>query len=187
MVDRARVRLAITIFLIAGLDQLTKSVALASLGSEKRKVFGNFLALHLVFNSGAAFSIAPSRTTLLTAFSMAVAVLIIFRAKDFDNRIWLLAAGLVVGGITGNLIDRIMRAPGALAGSVVDWIELPHWPTFNLADSSIVIGALLAAVLIWREIPSRTDPDHNGDDSDGIAMKDENCDTQFPSKGGQDE
>jgi signal peptidase II len=163
------------------LDQVTKSLALASLGSQKRKVIGNLLALHLVFNSGAAFSIAPSRTTLLTAFSIAVAVLILFRAKDFTNRLWILAAGLVVGGIAGNLIDRIVRTPGALAGSVVDWIELPHWPTFNLADSSIVLGAVLAAVLVLREIPSHTNPDHYRDESD------ENGDTQFPSKGGHDE
>ena len=67
---------------------------------------------------------------------------------------WILAAGLVVGGISGNLIDRVIRAPGALSGQVIDWIELPHWPTFNIADSSIVIGAVLATFLVLREIPT---------------------------------
>jgi signal peptidase II len=113
---------------------------------------GDLLSLHLIYNSGAAFSIAPGRTTLLSAFSLAVLTLILWKAKDFTEPRWILAAGLVSGGITGNLIDHIFRPPGALAGQVVDWIELPHWPTFNLADSSIVIGAILAAILVLREI-----------------------------------
>jgi len=54
---------------------------------------------------------------------------------------------LVLGGIFGNLADRIFRAPGALQGAVVDWIKIPHWPTFNIADSAIVIGVLGVAYL----------------------------------------
>lgn len=101
---------------------------------------------------------------------MVTATLILVRSRSFTSPRWIVAAGLVVGGISGNLIDRIVRAPGALAGQVVDWIELAHWPTFNIADSSIVVGAILAAFLVLREIPtseSRNDFDdgtHKGDE-----------------------
>ena len=68
------------------------------------------------------------------------------------SRGWAVALGLVLGGALGNLADRIFRAPGVLRGHVVDWISLfgpdgEHWPIFNLADSAIVCGAVLAAVL----------------------------------------
>ncbi len=53
-------------------------------------------------------------------------------------------------GRVGNLIDRITRSPGVLRGHVVDWIQLPHWPIFNVADSSIVCGAILAVLLAMR-------------------------------------
>ena len=96
---------------------------------------------------------AENRTILLSAFSLVAALLILRKAAHFTCPGWLLAAGLVGGGICGNLIDRMLRAPGALRGAVVDWIEVTHWPTFNLADSSIVVGAVLAAVLVLRNIP----------------------------------
>ena len=65
---------------------------------------------------------------------------------------WAVALGLILGGAFGNLVDRIFRDPGVFRGHVVDWISLfgpdgAHWPIFNLADSAIVCGAVLAAVL----------------------------------------
>lgn len=149
-------QLLFTLFLVAGLDSATKSLALATLGDKSVRVIGNLLTFHLRYNSGAAFSIATNRTTLLSAFSLAVATLILIRASRMTHRGWITGAGLAVGGIAGNMIDRIMRPPGALSGQVIDWIEIPHWPTFNLADSSIVIGAILVAVLVIRNIPPET-------------------------------
>ncbi len=149
----SRRQLILTIFFVAGLDSISKSLALAHLGAKPVRVIGSFLTLHLRYNSGAAFSIAANRTALLSAFSLAVATLIMVRSARMTRRSWLYGAGLVVGGISGNLIDRIFRPPGALSGQVVDWIEIAHWPTFNLADSSIVVGAILVAVLVLRNIP----------------------------------
>ncbi|HEY0717934.1 MAG TPA: signal peptidase II, partial [Streptosporangiaceae bacterium] len=60
---------------------------------------------------------------------------------------WAITLGLLLGGATGNLADRIFRAPGLFRGDVVDWLELPHWPVFNLADSAIVCGGVLAVLL----------------------------------------
>jgi signal peptidase II len=60
--------------------------------------------------------------------------------------------GLVLGGIFGNLTDRIFRSPGGLQGEVVDWIQIPNWPVFNIADSAVVCGAILITVLNWKNI-----------------------------------
>ena len=65
---------------------------------------------------------------------------------------WAIALGLVLGGALGNLADRLLRAPGVGRGYVVDWISLfgpygTHWPIFNLADSAICCGAVLAGLL----------------------------------------
>jgi len=60
---------------------------------------------------------------------------------------WAVTLGLLLGGATGNLTDRLLRAPGPLRGYVVDWIQLPHWPVFNISDSCIVCGGILAVLL----------------------------------------
>jgi signal peptidase II len=57
-----------------------------------------------------------------------------------------------MGGILGNLTDRIFREPGLLRGHVIDWLQLPHWPIFNIADSAIVIAAVISMVLSARNI-----------------------------------
>jgi len=108
----------------------------------------------LAFNSGAAFSVATHLTVLLSLFSIFVAGFILARSRTFTDRRWILGAQLIVGGIGGNLMDRIFRSPHAFSGRVVDWIHAWHWPTFNLADSSIVVGAALVAVLTIRNIPA---------------------------------
>jgi signal peptidase II len=60
--------------------------------------------------------------------------------------------GLTLGGIFGNLADRIFREPGRLQGEVVDWIALPNWPIFNIADSAVVSAAILVTVLSFKNI-----------------------------------
>jgi signal peptidase II len=81
-----------------------------------------------------------------------VVVVIVRTASRLQSRSWAVALGLILGGALGNLVDRIFRAPGVFRGYVVDWISLfgpygAHWPIFNLADSAIVCGAILAAGL----------------------------------------
>lgn len=65
---------------------------------------------------------------------------------------WAVALGLALGGIFGNLADRIFREPGMLRGEVVDWIQLPNWPIFNIADSSVVCAAFLVTILSIKNI-----------------------------------
>ena len=115
---------------------------------------GEFLTLRIAFNSGAAFSVATNHTVLLSCFSIFVAGVILIKSRNFTSRPWIIGSALIIGGIAGNLCDRIVRVPHALSGQVVDWIHLTHWPTFNLADSSIVTGAALIAALTLRNVPA---------------------------------
>ena len=117
---------------------------------------GTWLRLIYVENTGAAFSLATSKTIFLSVFAMAAAAGIFFFASRIDSNRWALALGLVLGGIFGNLTDRIFRSPGGLQGPVVDWISFSFWPTFNIADSGVVVGVMTIVWLISKNIPSRS-------------------------------
>jgi signal peptidase II len=148
--------LAVTAFSIFLVDYLTKLAAVSFLADGQIKVLGNFLKFELIYNTGAAFSLATSKTIFLSTFSMLVAAGIFYFAARVDSQKWALALGSVLGGIFGNLSDRIFRSPGGLQGPVVDWISIPHWPVFNIADSAVVIGVLSVASLTWAKIPPRS-------------------------------
>lgn len=144
-------------------------MALEFLGDEPKKILGSLLQFHLAYNSGAAFSLAPSATLFFSLFSLIIAATTLRLVRNLESKPWAVVAGLVLGGIAGNLLDRIFRPPGFLRGSVVDWIQIPHWPTFNLADSSIFIAAILACILSIRNIqpipvkPTQTKEDEKHD------------------------
>jgi signal peptidase II len=110
------------------------------------------LTLVLTRNAGAAFSIGTGQTIVFTLVALAVVVVIARTARSLVSRGWAVALGLLLGGALGNLTDRVFRAPAPLRGHVVDWIELPHWPVFNLADSAIVCGGVLALLLALQGI-----------------------------------
>ena len=116
------------------------------------KVIGSFLQLNFARNSGAAFSFAPGATIFLSFFALIVLGGILYFMPSLTSKGWAVVLGLVMGGILGNLTDRIFREPGLLRGHVVDWLQLPHWPIFNIADSAIVIAALISMVLSARNI-----------------------------------
>jgi signal peptidase II len=105
-----------------------------------------------VKNPGAAFGIGAGSTIIFTIFALSVLVIITRYATQLTSKGWAVVCGLVLGGILGNLTDRIFREPGFLQGHVIDWIQIPNWPVFNIADSAIVIAALIAIVLTIRDI-----------------------------------
>ena len=116
-------------------------------------LLGGFLKLCESRNPGAAFSIGgPSETIVFTAIAVGVIIFIVRASRRIYSLAWAVALGLLLGGAMGNLADRIFRAPGPFRGWVVDWIELPHWPVFNLADSSIVCGGALMVLIAARGI-----------------------------------
>ncbi len=134
-------------------DFATKTWALANLDSSNPiKVIGSFLQLTLVKNSGAAFSFAQGATALFSIFACLVVAAIAYYSPRITSKGWAIVLGLALGGILGNLSDRIFREPGFFTGHVIDWIELPNWPVFNIADSAIVVAAAIAVVLSIKDI-----------------------------------
>jgi len=150
-------RLFATAWTIWLVDFLTKAWALSTLTSNPRPIVGRFLQFVLVKNSGAAFSFATGFTIFFTLVAFAVVVAVTFFAPRVTSQGWLIAMGLLLGGVLGNLTDRIVREPGFLSGYVIDWIEIPHWPVFNLADSAITVAAALAFILSLRNISPITE------------------------------
>ena len=135
------------------LDFATKSWALNTLDSRNPvKLIGNFLQLTLLKNSGAAFSLAQGATIIFTFFAISVVAAMAYYSIKITSFGWSIVLGLALGGILGNLTDRIFRAPGFFTGHVIDWIQLPNWPVFNLADSAIVVAASIAVILSIRNI-----------------------------------
>jgi signal peptidase II len=134
-------------------DQLTKAWASANLQPDQpRELLGSVLQLNLTRNPGAAFSIATGATWVLTLIASAVVVFILFTVRRLGSRGWALALGLLLGGSLGNLTDRLFRAPGPGRGHVVDFLQLPNFPIFNIGDSAIVTAAVLIAVLAFRGV-----------------------------------
>jgi signal peptidase II len=137
-------------------DFATKTWALHSLSSQPRKIISSFLQFTLVHNSGAAFSFATGFTFAFSLLALAVVIAVIYYAPKLTSHGWQIAIGLLLGGVLGNLTDRIFREPSFLSGHVIDWIQIPHWPVFNIADSAICIAAAIAFVLSMRNVPPIT-------------------------------
>jgi signal peptidase II len=137
--------------IVLAADLISKSVVVATLsGRPPVRLLGGLLKLTESRNPGAAFSIGPSMTVVFSAIAVGVIVFILRTSRRIRSRAWAICLGLLLGGATGNLADRLFRYPGPFRGNVVDWIWLPHWPVFNLADSSIVGGGVLAVLLAVR-------------------------------------
>jgi signal peptidase II len=127
---------------------------------EPIKVLGEFLQLSYSTNSGAAFSLFTDATLFLSSLKLAVVGFIIFYIRKVTRPVWSLGFALLLGGVLGNLYDRILRPPGLWRGEVIDWIELPNWPTFNIADSAIVSAGILMTILAMRNIPTTLPPEN---------------------------
>ena len=117
-------------------------------------VIGDWVQLRLVYNQGAAFGLDVGEYSRWVFFGLAVIALIVLgsmvRSTRPGDRFRLLALALVCGGAAGNLIDRIRSAQG-----VVDFVDIGvglwRWPTFNVADSAITVGAIALALSLWQE------------------------------------
>lgn len=150
---RLFVVLVVAALVVYAADQLAKAWALAHLDPDRpQDVIGSLVRFDLTRNAGAAFSIATGATWVLTLIAAAVVVVIIVTSRRLGSSGWAWALGLLLGGSVGNLTDRMVRAPGPGRGHVVDFIELPHWPIFNIADSAIVTAAVLIGLLAVRGI-----------------------------------
>jgi signal peptidase II len=122
-------------------------------------LLGSVLQLDYTRNGGAAFSLGGTGyTVVFSLIAVGVVTVILRLARKLFSVRWAIALGLLLGGALGNLTDRIARAPGVFRGWVVDFIEVPHWPIFNLADSAICVGGALMVLLAFRGLhPDGTD------------------------------
>ena len=142
-----------TALTVLALDIISKVAVVANLSDRSPvRLLGGFLTLLVSRNPGAAFSIGTSMTVVFSVIAVSVIVVILRTSRRIRSIPWAITLGLLLGGATGNLIDRILRYPGLFRGYVVDWIEIPHWPVFNLADSAIVCGGVLAVLLSARGV-----------------------------------
>lgn len=141
-------------FVVWFLDLLTKQWALSALADHRpRHVIGSFLQLWLTWNPGAAFSMGTGATWLFTIFSSVIVIVVVVKANTLRNGWWVLGFGGLLGGALGNLTDRLFRAPGFPQGQVVDFIALPNFPVFNVADSFITCSVILMFWLSFKGIP----------------------------------
>ena len=158
--------LASTAVGIVLIDQVTKAWAVAYLqpriesGEGPIYLIDPLLRLTYVENTGAAWGMGAGYTWIFTIVAVVVGVVIVRFARTITSRAWALALGGLPGGLLGNLIDRLTRPPGPGLGSVVDFIGLPNFPVFNVADIAITCSAVAMIILAWRGIPlSESEPD----------------------------
>ena len=159
------------------IDQVTKAWAVAYLqpriesGEGPLYIIDPLLRLTYVENTGAAWGMGAGYTWIFTIVAVLVGVVIVRFARTITSRAWALALGGLLGGLLGNLIDRLTRPPGPGLGSVVDFIGLPNFPVFNVADMAITCSAVAMIILAWRGIPlSESEP--NGSSSDDSSSND---------------
>jgi signal peptidase II len=131
------------------LDVVTKVLAVDRLEPlVPVRLLGGLLTLRLIRNPGAAFSSGEGFTFVFALAAAAVLVFVLVRlAPRLGHPAWAVALGLLSAGVAGNLVDRLFREPGVLRGHVVDFLQIPHWPIFNVADMCITSAAVLIMVL----------------------------------------
>ena len=151
--SRALAVLGGTAVVAVTLDQVVKELSTNNLvEGEPVRILGGLIYLSLLRNSGAAFSLGSDYTWIFPLVTIAVVVWIGVLSRRLRSLPWAIALGLVLGGALGNLGDRLFRAPGVLHGHVVDMISVfgpygEHFAVFNIADSCLSVGVVLAVIL----------------------------------------
>jgi len=139
--------------MVLALDLATKIAAVSGLqGRPPVLLVDGVLYLVLTRNTGAAFSLGQGYTIVLTLIALLVVGVIVRFARRLGSMSWAIALGMILGGASGNLVDRLFRAPGPFRGAVIDFISVfddsgDAFPVFNVADSALVVGVLLAVIL----------------------------------------
>ncbi len=153
----SRRRLWLVMALVAtgmyAVDLVTKVLAVEHLSDgDTVELLGSFLGLHLTRNPGAAFSTGAGLTIALSLISITAALVVLYLARRLGSQWWAVGLGFLLAGVLGNLTDRLFRAPAPLEGHVVDFIQLPNWPIFNVADICINVAAGVIILQAFRGI-----------------------------------
>ena len=140
----ARRAAAVAVIVLAE-DQLTKELVRSSIAlGQQRRLLPGVTLVHAQ-NSGIAFSLfTGSEVGVVVVAAVIIAAVVAYFARHHQQRWMWLACGLIVGGALGNLVDRLR------VGTVTDFIKLPDWPAFNLADASITLGVLTVLWVVGR-------------------------------------
>jgi len=154
-------RSAILLYAVAAgallLDQLSKALVEHTLSGRPVRVIPGVLSLTYTTNSGGAFGFGESAPWLFAGATIVVSAVIVV-ASTRPMRPWIaVSLGLILGGALGNLADRLANGPG-VSGRVTDFIDLQIWPIFNLADTAIVIGAVILAVASFDGADEHAEP-----------------------------
>jgi signal peptidase II len=163
----ARLVFAAVALLAYAADLGSKQWALSALVDGDKPLIGDWFTLHLTFNPGAAFSTGTGFTIVFTALAMVAVVVVLWLSRRVRSAGWALALGLLLGGVSGNLTDRLVRDPEPFHGHVVDFLMLPNWPVFNIADVCINVAAGLIILQTFRgvRLDGSRDADHAHDAS----------------------
>jgi signal peptidase II len=154
------------------LDQLIKYLVVKNLaGRPPVDLIGSFVQLRYTTNSGGAFSLLTGAPLFFGIMAMLIVGGIVYASRRARPLSMLIVLGLILGGALGNLTDRLLRGEGLLRGEVVDFVKVGIWPVFNLADSCVVVGGILLALLMGRaerdqEQKRDQDPDQAPADTD---------------------
>lgn len=152
-------------------DQIAKVLVVSNLfEGQQIEVLGQLLQFHFVKNAGAAFSIGSGSTWIFSIVGVGVLGFVIWYAPRIRSTAWAVLFGLLLGGLLGNLTDRLFREPGFGVGHVVDFLQIPLLPAiFNLADVAIVSSMALFLILTLRGVGldgRHTHDDENAADDD---------------------
>ncbi len=168
---RARLLLGGVAGVLYAVDMVTKVLAVDRLDGEPDvPLVGDLLVLNLVRNPGAAFSTGTEYTVVLSCLAIVAVLVVLYLSVRVRSRLWAVALGALLAGVAGNLTDRILREPGPLRGHVIDFLMLPNWPVFNIADVCINVAAALILVQAFRGI--RLDGTRVPEDEDDDARRD---------------
>lgn len=135
---------------IVALDQITKAWVVAEFSDAPLSIIDTRVEFRVSRNTGGAFSLFQSFTPILAVLAAIVTVVLVRAVQRTRDPVLLIALALVLAGALGNLCDRVFRSPGFLRGAVVDFVRVGQFPTFNVADSAITIGAILLVLQAWR-------------------------------------
>ncbi len=144
---------ALVAVVVVACDQLSKWWAVDRLSNGRSvHIIGSF-EFRLASNTGMAFSLGTARGAIIGVVAVVIVVVLAVSARKVRSRGAVLLMGLISGGALGNLSDRLFRGSGHgfMGGGVIDFIALHWWPTFNIADSSVVVGGLLLAIWVYRD------------------------------------
>jgi signal peptidase II len=156
-------------------DLTTKVLAVAHLtGRPDVHLVGDLVVLHLVRNPGAAFSTGTAYTEVFSCVAITAVVAVLWFARRLGSSLWAVGLGLLLAGVAGNLTDRLVREPGVLRGHVIDFVMLPHWPVFNVADMCIDVAAALVLLQVYRGVRldgTRGERDSRGSGDPGASSE----------------